>query len=65
MLKWLYATDTTPNDWHKATGGDLMTQLIDVVDRDGNNNESNPYYNSIIIQNLYVAAEALSYYGRV
>ncbi|MBQ7054106.1 MAG: hypothetical protein IJN97_02700, partial [Oscillospiraceae bacterium] len=62
MLKWLYATDTTPNDWHKATGGDLMTQLIDVVDRDGNNNESNPYYNSIIIQNLYVAAEALSYY---
>ncbi|MBQ2741872.1 MAG: Ig-like domain-containing protein, partial [Oscillospiraceae bacterium] len=40
MLKWLYATDTTPNDWHKATGGDLMTQLIDVVDRDGNNNES-------------------------
>jgi len=62
MLKWLYATDTTPNDWHKAAGGDLMTQLIDVVDRDGNNNESNPYYNSIIIQNLYVAAEALSYY---
>ncbi len=62
MIKWLYTTDTVPNDWHKATGGDLMTQLIDVVDRDGNNNESNPNYNSIIIQNLYVVAEVLSYY---
>ena len=61
IIEWIYATNTV-NDLHSVTGGNLMSQLIDIVDRDGNNNESSPSYNTILVQNLYVVAQILSNY---
>ncbi len=63
MIEFIYATDTVPNSNEACTGGNLMTQLIDIVDRDGNNNESAPGYNTILIQNLYEVAGVLAYYN--
>ncbi|MBE6912529.1 MAG: hypothetical protein E7473_08395 [Ruminococcaceae bacterium] len=63
MIEFIYATDTVPNSNEACTGGSLMTQLVDIVDRDGNNNESAPGYNTILIQNLYEVAGVLAYYN--
>ncbi len=61
IIEWIYATNTS-NEPNKVTGGNLMSQLIDIVDRDGNNNESAPAYNGILVQNLYVVAQILANY---
>ncbi len=61
MIEWVYATNTT-TAVRESTGGDLMTKLIDVIDRDGMGDEAAPNYNSVWISRMYQIAEMLALY---
>ncbi|MBE6911365.1 MAG: hypothetical protein E7473_02470, partial [Ruminococcaceae bacterium] len=65
MIEWIYTTNTKSSsftDDRECTGGDLMTKLVDVIDRDGMGNEAAPNYNSVWISRMYQIAEILALY---
>ena len=65
MIDWIYKTNTKTSsftDDRECTGGDLMTKLIDVIDRDGMGNEAAPNYNSVWISRMYQIADVLALY---
>ncbi|MBQ2743372.1 MAG: S-layer homology domain-containing protein, partial [Oscillospiraceae bacterium] len=61
MIKWVYA----PGNQNAAqvTGGNVLAQLINDVDRDGMGNESADNYNVIWYNNLWGIADALKDYN--
>ena len=56
-----FVTNTGPNPPDR-TGGNLLAQLVDVVDRDGMGNESAPGYNRIWLRELLNVAQVLKDY---
>ena len=53
--------DGTPWGRHEVTGGDVYPHLVEVVDRDGQANES-PNYNAIVTRSVREIAEVLDGY---
>jgi hypothetical protein len=45
-----------------VTGGNILPQLVNVIDRDGHNNEASPLYNSIPIKEIRPIADILDGY---
>ena len=58
-----YVTEDDGTTWgrHRVTGGDVYPHLIEVVDRDGQANES-PNYNAIVTRSVREIAEVLDGY---
>ncbi len=61
MIEWVYTTDPNASD-HYQPGGNLGSQLIDVVDRDGFGDEAAPHYNESWVKRLTALADYLFYY---
>lgn len=65
-LDWVMAaSETVPNTGANPpdrTGGNLLAQLVDVVDRDGTGNESAPGYNRLWLRELLQVASVLQGY---
>ena len=64
-LEWIMAPGTITNTGASVkpcTGGNVLKQLVDVVDRDGAGNEAAPGYNTLWISNLIDIAELLHGY---
>ena len=61
MMEWLYKTNTA-KDGLTATGGNFISQTINVVDRDGFGNEAAPGYNDVWLQVLCDMADLMSQY---
>ena len=61
MIDWIYATNTG-DEKENVVGGNLQSQLIDVVDRNGSGDEWAPYYNAVWIERLYQMADVLANY---
>lgn len=65
-LDWVMASsETTPNSGANPParkGGNLLAQLVDVVDRDGTGNESAPGYNRLWLGELLQVAQVLQGY---
>ncbi len=61
MIEWIFQTNTgdTKED---IRGGDLLSKLIDEVDRDGMGNEAAPNYNSVWINTLRIMSDILELY---
>ena len=51
MMAWIYKADTS-TDRLSATGGNLISQIMDVANRDGFGNEASPYYHNIWLGQL-------------
>jgi len=60
MLEWIYKSGTISNSG--ADGGNLASQLIDEIDRDGMGNEAAPNYNFTWINNMMGMADAMAMY---
>ncbi len=60
MLDWIYQSGSISNAG--AEGGNLASQLIDEIDRDGFGNESAPNYNFTWITNMMGMADAMAMY---
>ncbi|MBR2180832.1 MAG: Ig-like domain-containing protein, partial [Oscillospiraceae bacterium] len=63
MLDFVYKTGEITDD-KKLTGGNVSTQLVDIIDRDGMNNEAAPNYNYVPAQKLLYIADVLSRYTK-
>ena len=65
MIEWIYKTNTEKSSMaadRECTGGDLMTKLIDVIDRDGMGDEAAPNYNVVWLTRMYQIADILTFY---
>ena len=60
MLDWIYKSGSISNAG--AEGGNLASQLIDEIDRDGFGNEAAPNYNFTWITNMMGMADAMAMY---
>ncbi|MBQ7120163.1 MAG: S-layer homology domain-containing protein, partial [Oscillospiraceae bacterium] len=60
MLEWIYKSGSISNAG--ADGGNLASQLIDEIDRDGFGNEAGPNYNFTWITNMMGMADAMEMY---
>ncbi len=60
MLEWIYQSGSISNAG--ADGGNLASQLIDEIDRDGFGNEAAPNYNFTWITNMMGMADAMAMY---
>ena len=67
MIDWTfrYGLSQTVNDERQVTGGSVLYNLVDLVDRDGFGNEGSAMYNALWYTNLAEVADALSGYTRV
>ncbi len=61
MIEWIYRTGDLQTGG-SVSGGNLESQLVDVVDRDGYGDEGSPYYNVIWSDRLLTMAETLALY---
>ena len=62
MIEWIYASNPTIDKNGNQSGGNLGSQLIDVVDRDGFGNEASPNYNASWIERMTDMANYLAMY---
>ncbi len=60
MLDFVYKSGGISNS--VLTGGNVMAQLVDTIDRDGMNNEASPNYNYIPPQRLLYVADVIGRY---
>ncbi|MBP3634524.1 MAG: heparinase II/III family protein, partial [Oscillospiraceae bacterium] len=70
MIDWIFRSPETvmePNGKYEitVTGADLMSRIVERVDRDGFGDEGSDAYNRMWYQNLLEAANALQGYDRV
>ncbi|MBQ9967935.1 MAG: Ig-like domain-containing protein, partial [Oscillospiraceae bacterium] len=67
MIDWVfrYGERIVSGNVRKSTGGSVMTNVVDSVDRDGFGNEGSSQYNALWYTNLMEVADALSGYTRV
>lgn len=63
MIDWVFRAESSVQDiirTHKNEGGNVMTQLMNVIDRDGLGNEVSPGYNSGHLAGLCEIANVLA-----
>ncbi|MBQ2743853.1 MAG: Ig-like domain-containing protein, partial [Oscillospiraceae bacterium] len=63
MLDFVYKSGAITSD-KKLTGGNVSAQLVDIIDRDGMNNEAAPNYNYVPAQKLLYVADVLGRYTK-
>ena len=61
MIEWIYKTGGKVG-YDKVTGGNLESQFVDVIDRNGMGNEASPQYNQGWLRKLSRMADLLALY---